>query len=60
MAFSAEVHKRSFEAWFYPGYFTFIDIGFFLDSGAVFNVQVIQTLTVYERNAQFFFLRCID
>src|SRR5690606_32294161 len=60
VAFRAEVDEGGFEARLYAGNASFVDTGFFLDSGAVLDVQVIQTLAIDQRNAQLFFLSCID
>ena len=38
MSFSTEIHKRGFEAGFYASDFRFIDVGFCLESGAVFDI----------------------
>ncbi|MFT6295551.1 MAG: hypothetical protein ACJATW_001833, partial [Glaciecola sp.] len=45
-ALGAEVNKGSFQAWFYAGDFTFVEIGFLLDAGTVFDVQIIETLAI--------------
>ena len=60
MSFGAKIHKCGFEAGLNASHFAFVDICFFLDSGSVFDVEVIQTLSINEGNAKFFFLRCID
>ena len=60
MALCAIVYERSFEAWFYAGDATFVYIGFFLFAVAVFNVQIVKPLTIYQRYAQLFRLSCID
>jgi hypothetical protein len=48
MPLRAKVNKCSFQAGFNPGDFALVDIGFFLDAGTVFDVQVVQALPVDE------------
>ncbi len=56
---SAEIYKRSLKAWFDTSDATFVDIGFFLDAIAIFDVQIKQTLAINQGDAQLFFLSCI-
>ena len=60
MALSAEIDESSLQAWFHPGDLALVDVGFFLQTGAVFDVQVVQALPVDQRYAQLFGLSCID
>ncbi len=60
MAFRAVVNKSCFEAWLYAGDAPFINVGFFLFAVAVFDVQIIKPLAIYQRYAQLFGLSCID
>ena len=60
MAFRAKVDKGCLEAGFNPGDGSLVDIGFFLDAGAVFDIEVVQALTVDEGNTQLFGLRGVD
>ena len=41
MTFGTKINKGRFQAGFQPGDFAFIDIGFFLLTGAMFDVQVV-------------------
>ena len=60
MTLCAVVDKRSFKAGFNARDFTFVDVGFFLFVSGAFDIQVVQTLTVNQGNAQLFLLSCVD
>ena len=60
MSLGAKVHKSGFEAGFYASDFTFVYIRFFLDPGSVFDVKVVESLSVDKSNAEFLFLRSVD
>ena len=60
MALSTVVNESGFQGGLYAGDLTFVDIGFFLLAGAIFDIQVIQPLAVDQCNAQLFGLGCID
>ena len=42
----AKIYEGSLKAGLNPGNLTFVEIGFFLNSGAMFDVQVIETLAI--------------
>ena len=54
VSFGTEIHKSGFETGFQSGDSAFINIGFFLFAGSVLDVQVIQSLAIYECNTKFF------
>ena len=60
MTLGAEVDECGFEAGFYAGNTTFVDIGFLLYTGAGLDVQVVQALAIYQRNTQLFGLSCVN
>ena len=60
MALRAKIYKSGFEAGFHTGDFPFVYIGFFLDSGSVFNIQIVEALSIDEGNSKFLFLRSVD
>ena len=60
VALGAKIHEGGFKAGFDPGDFAFVDVGFLLQTGAVFDVQIVETLAVDQRNAQLFWLSRID
>lgn len=60
MALCAKVDKRRFKAGFYAGDPAFVNVGFFLFTGAGFDIQVKKPLAVYQSYAQLFRVSCID
>ena len=60
MAFGAEIDEGCFEAGFHSGYLALVDVGFFLNPGTVFDVQVVEFLTIDECHPKLFFLGRID
>ena len=60
MSFGAKINECGLKARLYAGDFTLVDVCFFLDSCSVFDVEVVETLSINEGDAKFFFLRCID
>ena len=60
MALSAVIDKRSFEAGFNAGDLTFVGVGFFLFVSGAFNIQIVQTLSINQGNAQLLLLSCIN
>src|SRR5262249_11938400 len=58
--FRTELDERRFEARFDARDARFVDAGFFLFAAAVFDVEVVDALTVDERDAHLFGLRRID
>ena len=60
MAISAVVNKCSFEARLDSGDLAFINVGFLLFSCAVFDIQIIELLTINHRDAHFFSVRSIN
>ena len=59
MAIRAVVYKRCFKTGFYPCDFGFIYIGFFLFSGFMLYVKVVEFLPIHYGNPQFFRLRSV-
>jgi len=55
----AIIDKRSFKAGFNASDFTFVDVGFFLFVSRTFDIQIVQTLTVNQGNAQLLLLSCV-
>ena len=60
MTFCAKIDKRRFQAWFNTSDTATIDVGFFLFTGAGFNIQIVQSLAVYQGYTQLFRLSCVD
>ena len=60
MTLGAEVDEGSFKGGLNAGDLAFIDIGFFLFAGTVFDVQIIQLLTINKGNPNLFGMGCID
>ena len=60
MPVCAEIHKGGFEAGLYSGNATLVDVGFFLLTGAGFDIKIKQTLAVNEGDAQLFRMSCIN
>ncbi len=60
MSLGAKIDEGCLEARLYSSYLAFIDIGLFLNPGTVFDVQVVEFLTIDECHPQFFFLGRID
>ncbi len=60
MSASAIVNEGRFKAWFYAGDPALVDIGFFLLSSGMFDIQVKETLSIDNCNTQLFGLGCID
>ena len=60
MSFRSEFDERRLEARFDARDARFVDGGFLLFAAAVFDVEVINSLTVDERNPHLFRLGCID
>ena len=60
MPVGAEVDERGFEAWFYPGNPGFVDVSLLLFVGAVFDVEVVELLTVDEGDPNLFRLGGVD
>ena len=59
MTLSAKIDEGGFKTGFYAGDAAFENTGLFLNAGAVFDIEVVQFLAIDQRNAQFFFLRCV-
>ncbi len=60
MALGAEIHEGGFQGGFDAGDLAFVDIGFFLHAGAMFDVQIIESLAIHQRNPNLFGVRGID
>ncbi len=60
VAFRSEFDERGLEAGFDARDARFVDAGFFLFAAAVFDVEVVDSLTVDERDPDLFGLRRID
>ena len=60
MALGTEIHESGFQAGFHSSHLAFIDIGFLLDAGAVFDIEVVEALTVDECYPEFLFLGGVD
>ena len=60
MAFGAEVDKGRLQAGLDAGDLAHVDIGFLLQAGAIFDVQIVKALAVYEGHARLFGVRGID
>ena len=60
MAFGAEVHESGFKRGFNASDLAFVDIGFFLLAGAVFDIQVIKTLAVHQGHPNLFGMGGVD
>jgi hypothetical protein len=60
MALGTEIHESGFQAGFHSGHLAFIDIGFLLDAGAVFDIEVVESLTVDECYPEFLLLGGVD
>ena len=56
----AVVDEGSFEGRFETGDAAFVDVGLFLDAIAVFDIEVIQLLTIDEGDTQLFFLSRVN
>src|SRR5690606_4452358 len=60
VALGAVVDEGCLEAGFDPGDLALVDVGLFLFAGAVFDIEVVEALTVDHGDPQFFGLRRID
>ena len=60
VTFGAEIDKGCFEGGFDAGNLAFIDVGFFLFAGTVFDVQIIKLLAINKGNPNLFGVGCID
>ncbi len=60
MTFCTVIDEGRFKAGFDTGDFTFVDIGFFLFVSWAFDIQIVQTLTINQGNAQLLLLSCVD
>src|SRR5690606_885846 len=60
VAFGAVVDEAGFEAGFDAGDASFVDVGLFLFAGWRFDVQVVNSLSINQCDAQLLFLSCID
>ena len=60
VALGAEVDKGRLQAGLDAGDLANVDIGFLLQAGAIFDVQVVKALAVYEGHARLFGVRGID
>ncbi len=60
VSLSAVINEGGFKAGFDAGNFTFIDIGFFLFVSWAFDIQIVQTLSVYKGDTQLLLLSCVD
>ncbi len=60
MPFRAKIHKCGFQTRLHTGDLALVYVGFLLNSGAILDIQIVESLPIDERNAKFFFLRCID
>ncbi len=60
MALGAKVDERCFQTGFDAGDAGAIDVSLFLFAGTRLNVEVVEALAIYERNAQLFGLGCVD
>ena len=56
VALSAKVYKCRFEAGLDTRYFRFVYVGLGLESGAILDIQIVESLAIDERNANFFAL----
>ena len=60
MTVSTKVDKGGLEAGLYSSDFCFVNVSFGRNASAVFNVEIIQSLTVDKSNTDLFGLCCID
>src|SRR5690554_899343 len=60
VAFGSEVDEGGFEAGLDAGDAALVDVGFLLLPCAGLDIQVVQSLAIYQRNAQLFWLSCVD
>ena len=60
MALGAVVDERGFEARLDAGDATLVDVGFLRFAGRYFDIQVVDSLAVNQRDAQLLFLSCVD
>ena len=60
MALRAKVHKSGFKAWLHAGHLGFVDTRLFLLSGSVFNIEIIEFLTVNQGNPNFLGLGSVN
>ena len=60
MALGAVVDEGGFEAGLYAGDPTFVDVGFLGFPGRDFDIEVIDSLAINQRNTQLLFLGCVD
>ena len=60
MTIAAVIDKGGFETGLNAGDFGLIDIGLFLFPDAIFDVQVVEFLPIYQGDTQLLFVSCID
>ena len=60
VALGAVVDEAGFEAGFDPGDAAFVDVGFFLFPGRYFDVEIVDSLSINQCDAQLLFLSCVD
>ena len=60
MAFGTVVNEYGFERGLDTRDFGFVDIAFALFLASVFDIEIDEFLSVYNGNAQFFCLRCVE
>ena len=60
MSFRAEVDEGGFETGFHPDDAGLVDVAFLLLIGAVFDVEVVELLTIDEGDPNFLWLGRID
>ncbi len=60
VAFGAVIHEGRFEARLDAGDAALVDVGFLGFPGRDLDVEVVDSLAVNQRDAQLFFLSCID
>ena len=60
VAFGTVVDEYGFERGLDAGDFGFVNVTFALLLASVFDVKVNEFLSVYDGNAQFFCLRCVE